>query len=65
MARKKSGRKERVFYIAMNDEEREITRENMKKLHTDYNLTMSEVLRTVMIKNMTNKDFLDFIGVLK
>lgn len=65
MARPKSDRKERVFYIAMNDKEREITRDNMKKLHSDYNLTMSEVLRTVMIKHMNDEDFLKFLGLVE
>lgn len=65
MARPKSDRKERVFYIAMNDKEREITRDNMKKLHSDYNLTMSEVLRTVMIKYMNDEDFLKFLGLVE
>lgn len=65
MARPKSDRKERVFYIAMNDKEREITRDNMKRLHSEYKLTMSEVLRTVMIKHMNDKEFLKFIGLVE
>ncbi len=64
MARPKTGRKERVFYIAMDQSEREITRENMKRLRKDYKISMSEVLRKVMIEHMNDEDFLKFIGLV-
>lgn len=57
-------RDERVFYVAMTDEERELTRANMKKLKDKHDVTMSAVLRKVMIEYMNDDKFLKFIGVI-
>ena len=64
MARPKTGRKERVFYIAMDQNERETTRDNMKRLRKEYKISMSEVLRKVMIEHMNDEEFLKFIGLI-
>lgn len=63
MARKDIGRRERTFYIRLTDEERMQVRENMERLKDEHGISMSAVLRKVLLEHMNSDDFLRFIGV--
>jgi len=65
MARPKTGRKpEYKFFVAMTEEERETIRKNMENLRKEHKITLSALLRKVMIEHMNNEDFLKYIGLL-
>lgn len=58
---------EHRFYITMSLRERLKVRDNMadmRKRHRKIGLSMSAVLRKVMLEYMNDDDFLEYIGVL-
>ena len=63
MARPKSGRYERKFFVAMDDAERDKAVENMKRLRKDHNITLSELLRKVIVEHMNDEELLKVLGL--
>ncbi|OHE09364.1 MAG: hypothetical protein A2513_04345 [Sulfurimonas sp. RIFOXYD12_FULL_33_39] len=56
---------EHRFYFRMSLEERMRIRDNMNNLKSKHELSMSEVLRKVMLEYMNDDEFLRFIGLLE
>ncbi len=59
---------EHRFYITMSLRDRLKVRDNMedmKKRHKGKALTMSKVLRKVMLEYMNDDEFLEYIGILE
>lgn len=52
------------FFVAMTDEEREKIKKNMLELRKTHNITLSKLLRKVMIEHMNDEEFLRFIKLL-
>jgi len=56
---------EHRFYVNMSLKDRLEIRKNMEQLRAEHKIYMSDVLKTVMLKYMNDKDFLNFIGLLE
>ena len=62
---KKDGREQRRFFVAMADAERIQAQENMKYLKAKYKISLSSVLRKVILKHIDDENFLENIGILE